>query len=235
MDILGRRTQLEVLLSVLLLVALLALLACLLVLGLGFSSGNTSFYSFPTSFNPSQSFLSFLCNLLYDLLSFCFLIISFSSCLLCVSFPSFHTLSLLLWLPFFVLSFFFSFPSPRPFLFLHAHTHPMSFFPHHFLPSSLYPSPPRPSFYSLGSPHLLCFLLFFLTFSQQIFNCNTSNNFLLLSSAPVTRFSHDALQTVGGASACRRRVSRWRVRWWRPWTAAPIPAATSTSLPAEDG
>lgn len=39
-DILGRRTQLEVLLSVLLLAALLALLACLLVLGLGFSSGN---------------------------------------------------------------------------------------------------------------------------------------------------------------------------------------------------
>ncbi|XP_037318692.1 endothelin-converting enzyme 2b isoform X2 [Pungitius pungitius] len=37
-DILGRRTQLEVLLSVLLLVALLALLASLLVLGLGFSS-----------------------------------------------------------------------------------------------------------------------------------------------------------------------------------------------------
>uniref|UniRef100_A0A8C9XX67 endothelin-converting enzyme 1 n=1 Tax=Sander lucioperca TaxID=283035 RepID=A0A8C9XX67_SANLU len=37
-DILGRRTQLEVLLSVLLLAALLALLACLLVLGLGFSS-----------------------------------------------------------------------------------------------------------------------------------------------------------------------------------------------------
>lgn len=39
-DILGRRTQLEVLLSVLLLAALLALLACLLVLGLGFSSGS---------------------------------------------------------------------------------------------------------------------------------------------------------------------------------------------------
>ncbi|XP_063350408.1 endothelin-converting enzyme 2b isoform X1 [Pelmatolapia mariae] len=37
-DILGRRTQLEVLLSVLLLAALLALLACLVVLGLGFSS-----------------------------------------------------------------------------------------------------------------------------------------------------------------------------------------------------
>ncbi|XP_055369767.1 endothelin-converting enzyme 2b isoform X2 [Betta splendens] len=37
-DILGRRTQLEVLLSVLLLAALLALLACLLVLGLGLSS-----------------------------------------------------------------------------------------------------------------------------------------------------------------------------------------------------
>ncbi|MED6251590.1 Endothelin-converting enzyme 2 [Ataeniobius toweri] len=37
-DILGRRTQLEVLLSVMLLVALLALLACLVVLGLGFNS-----------------------------------------------------------------------------------------------------------------------------------------------------------------------------------------------------
>ncbi|XP_030008243.1 endothelin-converting enzyme 2-like isoform X2 [Sphaeramia orbicularis] len=37
-DILGRRTQLEVLLSVLLMAALLALLACLLVLGLGYSS-----------------------------------------------------------------------------------------------------------------------------------------------------------------------------------------------------
>lgn len=37
-DIFGRRTQLEVLLSVLLLAALLALLACLLVLGLGLSS-----------------------------------------------------------------------------------------------------------------------------------------------------------------------------------------------------
>uniref|UniRef100_A0AAQ5ZAG7 endothelin-converting enzyme 1 n=1 Tax=Amphiprion ocellaris TaxID=80972 RepID=A0AAQ5ZAG7_AMPOC len=37
-DLLGRRTQLEVLLSVLLLAALLALLACLVVLGLGFSS-----------------------------------------------------------------------------------------------------------------------------------------------------------------------------------------------------
>ncbi|RVE65304.1 hypothetical protein OJAV_G00134660 [Oryzias javanicus] len=37
-DFLGRRTQLEVLLSVLLLAALLALLVCLLLLGLGFSS-----------------------------------------------------------------------------------------------------------------------------------------------------------------------------------------------------
>ncbi|XP_027901030.1 endothelin-converting enzyme 2b isoform X1 [Xiphophorus couchianus] len=37
-DILGRRTQLEVLLSVMLLAALLALFACLVVLGLGFSS-----------------------------------------------------------------------------------------------------------------------------------------------------------------------------------------------------
>lgn len=41
-DILGRRTQLEVLLSVLLLAALLALLACLVVLGLGFSSGKST-------------------------------------------------------------------------------------------------------------------------------------------------------------------------------------------------
>lgn len=39
-EILGRRTQLEVLLFVLLLPALLALLACLVVLGLGFGSGN---------------------------------------------------------------------------------------------------------------------------------------------------------------------------------------------------
>lgn len=38
-DVLGRRTRLEVLLLVLLLVTLLALLACLLVLGLGFHSG----------------------------------------------------------------------------------------------------------------------------------------------------------------------------------------------------
>lgn len=39
-EILGRRTQLEVLLFVLLLAALLALLACLVVLGLGFGQGN---------------------------------------------------------------------------------------------------------------------------------------------------------------------------------------------------
>lgn len=39
-DVLGRRTRLEVLLLVLLLVTLLALLACLLVLGLRFHSGN---------------------------------------------------------------------------------------------------------------------------------------------------------------------------------------------------
>lgn len=44
MDILGRRTQLEVLLSGLLLAALLALLACLLVLGLGLTSGNNKFF-----------------------------------------------------------------------------------------------------------------------------------------------------------------------------------------------
>lgn len=55
MDILGRRTQLEVLLSVLLLVALLALLACLLVLGLGVNSGETK--SPPVfSFHPSLLF-----------------------------------------------------------------------------------------------------------------------------------------------------------------------------------
>lgn len=41
-DVLGRRTRLEVLLLVLLLVTLLALLACLLVLGLGFHSGTSS-------------------------------------------------------------------------------------------------------------------------------------------------------------------------------------------------
>ncbi|XP_068601189.1 endothelin-converting enzyme 2b [Brachionichthys hirsutus] len=40
-DILGRRTRLEVLLSVLLVAALLALLACLLVLGLGFGSDSS--------------------------------------------------------------------------------------------------------------------------------------------------------------------------------------------------
>lgn len=40
-DVLGRRTRLEVLLSVLLLVTLLALLACLLLLGLGFHSGTS--------------------------------------------------------------------------------------------------------------------------------------------------------------------------------------------------
>lgn len=49
-DILGRRTQLEVLLSVLLLAALLALLACLVVLGLGFSSGDVSLLHSSTSF-----------------------------------------------------------------------------------------------------------------------------------------------------------------------------------------
>lgn len=54
-DILGRRTQLEVLLSVLLLAALLALLACLVVLGLGFSSGDVSLLHSSTSF-----FLQFL-------------------------------------------------------------------------------------------------------------------------------------------------------------------------------
>lgn len=40
-DVLGRRTRLELLLLVLLLVTLLALLACLLVLGLGFHSGTS--------------------------------------------------------------------------------------------------------------------------------------------------------------------------------------------------
>lgn len=40
-DLLGRRTRLEVLLLLLLLLTLLALLACLLLLGLGFHSGTS--------------------------------------------------------------------------------------------------------------------------------------------------------------------------------------------------
>lgn len=58
-DLLGRRTQLEVLLSVLLLAALLALLACLLVLGLGFRSSN-NIQQINTY--PCPSFIYLPCN-----------------------------------------------------------------------------------------------------------------------------------------------------------------------------
>lgn len=61
MDVFGRRTQLEVLLSVMLLVALLALVACVLLLGLGYTSGqkpdclNPLLFNFSIPFSPSLS------------------------------------------------------------------------------------------------------------------------------------------------------------------------------------
>lgn len=223
-DILGRRTQLEVLLSVLLLAALLALLACLLVLGLGFSSGNNMNTFLCLSFPTPTSLLSFL--------PFPFLLL--------LSFPAppfLPCLSLL-----YCLFPFCSFPalthpsSPPPLPFYLGHFSASCFLS--FLVFSF--SCHIPSLPSSLASHFFPFLPPPIPYSSAASSLSfpaSSLPYLLLSSLvyPYFYLSHDAVQTVGVACACPRRASRWRVRWWRRWTAALTRVRTSTSSPAEAG
>lgn len=163
MDILGRRTQLEVLLSVLLLAALLALLACLLVLGLGFSSGNNvkhlppSMLLFPTPAYPSPPHPSFL--------SFTFFLLSF------VPVPSPHCF-FYPFLPPAFLSFRLSFVILSYPTYPSLHPHPISSLNLISCPATpffLY-FPSFPSLTFLPYPHILLSLLIFLPLFSLTFS-----------------------------------------------------------------
>lgn len=141
-DILGRRTQLEVLLSVLLLAALLALLACLLVLGLGFSSGSyTQHTCLPISLPllPSSLLPLFLLYLLSFSTSFSLL-------------PSSLLLHLLFFYFYLLIPFPFSFPSLFNLVHLSASFSASSFPIYFFVPALPFLSFPYPPFSTTSCP-----------------------------------------------------------------------------------